>query len=130
MRRFLIFGLLGPPLGFVVGFWGLLPLLDRAAGGTSLFDGHQLILLPAVYWLGIVPALLAAALDRHLARRGVRWRPAWTALFAFAASFVPLSAVIGMGFLRSPWLLVWGMVGAVPGFVCSVLSGRPEKDLD
>lgn len=127
MRRFLVFGLLGPPLGFVVGFWGLLPLLNRASGGASVYDAHQLVLLPLAYWLGIVPALLAAALDRHLARRGLPWRPAWTALFAFGVSFVPLSAAIGMGFLKSPWLLVWGLVGAVPGFVCSLLSGAPQR---
>lgn len=125
MRRFLIFGLLGPPLGFVVGFWGLVPLLNWATGGASTFEWGQLVLLPLAYWLGLVPALLAAALDLYLARRGVRWRPAWTALFSFAASFVPLSTAMAMGFLQSPWFLIWGLIGVLPGFVCSALSG-PE----
>lgn len=122
LRRFLVFGLLGPPLGFAVGVWGLVPLLNWLSGGAGTFDPGQLVLLPAAYWLGIVPALLAAAVDHLLARRGVRGRPAWTALFAFAASFVPLLSALAMGFLSSPWILVWGLIGAVPGFVCSALS--------
>lgn len=109
-----------------MGFWGLVPLLNRASGGTSTFAWGQLVLLPAAYWLGIVPALLAAMLDRHLARRGVRRRPAWTALFSFAASFVPLLGVVAMGFLNSPWFLIWGLVGGVPGFLCSALCGPSE----
>jgi hypothetical protein len=127
LRRFLIFGLLGPPLGFLVGFWGLVPLLNWASGGESHFEWGQLVLLPLAYWMGIVPALLAAMLDRHLARRGLRWRPVWTALFSFAASFVPLAAAIAMGFLASPWVLIWGLIGAVPGFICSALSGASER---
>lgn len=122
-RRLLIFGLLGPPLGFAVGFWMLLPLLNWATGGDSTFEWGQLMLVPVAYWLGLLPALLAALVDHLLARRGVRWRAAWTALFAAAASFVPLISGLAMGYLGSPWLLVWGVIGAVPGFVCSLLSG-------
>ncbi|MDB5377216.1 MAG: hypothetical protein JWR00_1662 [Rubritepida sp.] len=127
MKRFLIFCLPGPPRGFVVGFWGLVPLLNWATGAASVFEWGQLVLLPLAYWMGFIPALLAAVLDRHLTRRGLRWRPAWTALFAFAASFVPLAAAIAMGFLASPWLLIWGLIGAVPGFICSALSGASER---
>jgi hypothetical protein len=84
-------------------------------------------LLPLAYWTGLIPALLAAAPDLCLARRGVRWRPAWTALFAFVASFVPLAAAIAMGFLASPWVLIWGLMDAVPGFICSALNGASER---
>ena len=126
MRRFLVFGLLGPPIGLMTGMWGLVPLLNWATGGASVFAWGQLVLLPMGYVLGLIPALLTALVDEALARRGVRGRPAWTALFAFGASFVPLLTAIVMGFIGSPWLLVWGLIGAAPGFVCSMLSG-PSK---
>ncbi|HEY4250087.1 MAG TPA: hypothetical protein VGM87_02750 [Roseomonas sp.] len=127
LRRFLVFGLLGPPLGFVVGFWGLVPALNWAMDGRSGFDWHQMVLLPLAYAMGIVPALLTALVDAAIAQRGWRWRPLWTAAFAFAASFTPLGTLLVAGYLTSPWILLWGLIGAVPGLVCSALSGGPTR---
>ena len=123
MRRFLIFVLLGPPLGFLVGFWGLLPLLNLAAGGAGRIEWGQLVLLPVAYWVGLLPALLAAGFDHLLAKRGTRWRPAWSAAFGFVAAFLPLTTTAWMGYIHSPWALPWGLLGAVPAAICSALSG-------
>ena len=124
MKRFLIFALLGPPLGFITLFWGLLGLLDAALGEPSNIDFHQIVLLPMAYVLGIVPALVAAAFDETLARRGVRYRVLWTALFSYVVGFLPIFAAIVAGYVHGPFVLVFGLVGAVPGAICSWLSGK------
>lgn len=124
MRRPLVFLLLGPPLGLVTGMWILLPLFNWAIGAESTIELGQLVLLPAAYVMGFVPALIAAGVDATLARRGVRWRPLWTGLAGFLVSFVPLLGALVYGALGSLIFLLWGLVGAVPGAVCSALSGR------
>lgn len=124
MKRFLIFALLGPPLGFITFFWGLLGLMDAALGEQSNIDFHQIVLLPLAYALGIVPALIAAAFDHAIVKRGLRWRVLWTALFAYLAGFLPIFAAIVAGYVHGPFVLAFGLVGAVPGAICSWLSGK------
>jgi hypothetical protein len=124
VKRLLIFALLGPPLGLATGLWGLLPIMSAWLGGGSAFDLGQIVLLPLGYMVGLVPALLACGFDETLARLNVRFRVGWTALFGFAASFVPLLGALSMGFLHGPFVLAFGLVGATPASVCSWLSGR------
>jgi hypothetical protein len=123
-RRALIFGLLGPPIGFVTGFWGLLQLFSWAVDSTSTFDIYQLVLLPEAYIIGIVPALIVAAFDQAIAT--TRYRILWTTLFAYGAGFLPIVGAIMMGFINSLWVLPIGIVGAVPGAICSWLAGGPR----
>ena len=52
MKRMVIFGGLGPPIAFVVSFWALIPLFNWSVGGPSVFDLHQLVLLPMFYIIG------------------------------------------------------------------------------
>lgn len=98
MKRYLIFALLGPLIGFLTGFYWLLPALNWATGGESTFDWHQISLLPLSYALGIVPALLAGAFDAVLAERSIHLRPLWTSLFGFFVSFLPLAIALLAGF--------------------------------
>lgn len=123
MRRYLIFALLGPPLGLLVGLFVLLPLLN---GGEFDFDFGNIALLPAAYLLGMVPALLAAQCDSVLATRGTKWRSLWTALAAYVLSFLPIAAALAHTRLGHPVLLLHGLVGAIPGYVCSRLAGGPR----
>jgi hypothetical protein len=67
MKRMVIFGELGPPIAFVVSFWALIPLFNWSVGGSSVFDLHQLVLLPMFYIMGLGPALLAGLFDDYLA---------------------------------------------------------------
>jgi hypothetical protein len=122
MRRFVIFAGLGPPLGLATGMFVLLPLLDWGSAGAAPFDWHQVVLLPAAYFMGVVPALLAALVDHALARRQIRMRVLWTACAAFVVSFVPVLPSVAAGFVDSLWILPFGLVGAVPGAICSWLS--------
>jgi hypothetical protein len=73
-RRFLIFALLGPPLGMITGLWGILPVLNWSLGDATAIDYHQIVLMPLAYQVGVLPALLAAAFDGWLAKRGIRFR--------------------------------------------------------
>lgn len=127
MKRFLIFALLGPPLGFVVGFWGMLQIANWLLGQPQPFDLHQLVLLPSAYLLGTIPALLAASFDQWLAKRDAPYRVVLTGLFAYAISYVPLGGALLMGFIGGPVVLLYGLVGAVPGMVCSWLSTAASR---
>jgi hypothetical protein len=96
--------------------------LNLLLGAPGTFDIHQLVLLPVAYMLGIVPALLAALLDHVLARRHVNRRILWTALFSYAAGFIPILSPTFAGEVHGPYLLLFGLIGAVPGGICSWLS--------
>jgi hypothetical protein len=122
MTRFLIFAILGPPLGFVTLFWGLLGTLGLALGEPPAIHAGQIVLLPLAYMLGIVPALVTAAFDHTLARWRVRPRILWTALFGYAAAYLILLTAWMDGSVHGPYLLAFGLVGAVPGAVCSWIS--------
>jgi len=124
MKRFLIFALLGPPIGLFTGLWGMLPFLNQSLTDPPIVDIHQIVLLPPAYMVGVLPALLVGVFDNALARRGIGRRVLWCALLGFGASFLPLASAFAMGFLHGPWVLIFGLVGAVPGAVCSWLARR------
>jgi hypothetical protein len=124
-RRVLIFALLGPFIGFATGVWGLLQLLNWALGSPSTFDIGQLVLLPVAYALGVVPALIVARFDQAVAKS--RYRVLWTALFAYLAGFLPILGALMMGFVQGLWVLPFGLIGAVPGAICSWLA-EPRRD--
>ena len=118
--------MLGPPLGYVVFFWLLLP----AAGDWSpasyhrMFDYHQVVLLPLAYMVGLLPALLTGLMDVVLTNRNFKKHVILCTIFGFAISFLPLLLPLGMGFLHGPYVLAFGLVGAIPGGVCSWLAGK------
>ena len=122
MKRLLIFGLVGPPLGLATGLWIIVPALNLAFGDPPRWDWSQIELITLAYMLGLLPALATGAFDEVLARRETRWRPFWTAVFAFAMSFLPLAAAIVSGMAHGPFLLIFGLVGALPGAICSLLA--------
>jgi hypothetical protein len=122
MKRVLIFALLGPPLGLLVGLWVMLPILNWAVGGTSVFDYHQIVLLPLSYLVGILPACLAGLFDEFLARWRVRYSMLWTTLFGFAVSFLPLVSSYTHGFIHGLYVLLFGFVGAAPAAACSWIT--------
>jgi hypothetical protein len=122
--RLLIFALIGPPIGLCFAMWVLLPVFEIAVGGRPLFDWHQIVLVPLSYLLGLIPACVVAVFDAFLAGRHFSYRPLWTALFGFAASFLPLLSSLTAGFIHGPIILLFGLVGAAPAALCSWLAGR------
>jgi hypothetical protein len=67
MTRFLIFAAMAPPLGFVVAFWVMLQIANWLAGSPNTFDVTQMMMLPTIYLIGLIPALAAAWFDHVLA---------------------------------------------------------------
>lgn len=126
MKRLLIFALLAPPLGMATGLYLMLPLLNGGFVASTL-DWHNIILLPAAYFMGLVPALVVGLFDGALAKRKVRRRVLWTAGFAFAMSFIPVLPSIAFGFIQTPWILPFGIIGAVPGAICAWLAGDATR---
>lgn len=127
MRRFLIFAALFPPLAFVVAMWGMLQVLNWALGERSTADYHQLVLLPVAYVVAILPALLAALVDEILARTKVRYRMLWTALAGYVLIYAPLLTSLSTRSVHGPYLLLFGIIGAVPAAICSWLAGRKSR---
>jgi hypothetical protein len=126
MTRFLIFAAMAPPLGFVVAFWVMLQLANWLAGGPTTFDVAQSMMLPTIYLVGLIPALLVAWFDRVLATRQVSYRIAFTALFGYAISYLPLAFAFWMGLALGPEVLLLGLIGAVPSAVCSWLAAEGQ----
>ena len=126
MNRFLIFAAMAPPLGFVVAFWVMLQIANRLAGSPITFDVAQVMMLPTIYLVGLIPALLAAWFDRVLATRQASYRIALTALFGYAISYLPLAFALWMGLALGPEFLLLGLIGAVPSAVCSWLAAEGQ----
>ncbi len=126
MTRFLIFAAIAPPLGFVVAFWVMLQIANRLAGSPITFDVAQIMMLPTIYLVGLIPALWAAWFDHALAKRNVSYRIAFTALFGYTISYLPLAVAYWVGFAHGPEVLLFGLIGAVPSAVCSWLA--TERD--
>lgn len=126
LKRLLIFVLLGPPLGMLTGLLGLLPIVSLFLGDHASIDVHQITalpgLVPVAYVIGVVPALLVGLLDEALDGWDVGHRILWCALFGFAVSFLPLLTSLRIGFVHGPFLLLFGLIGAVSGAVCSWLA--------
>jgi len=127
VRRWAIFGLIGPFVGFLV-FVGL-------AGG---FQSHAaqsfLIVLPFAMAAGFVPAMVTATFDRLFERLGVQQldRLFRIALVGYGAAYLLMLENL---FETTPLISFqyrWGLIGAVPAVICSWLnqpsmySSQPE----
>ena len=128
MRRFAVFGLLGPCIGLIV--------FVLAAGGEKLFTLDFLLALPGLllflpfaFYIGFVPALLTAACDAILDRRGIRriTRYVLTGIVGYASSFTIFlrDLVTGHGF--DPSLLMWGLIGLISAVICAWLSDQAGR---
>jgi Family of unknown function (DUF5413) len=127
MKRLLIFAVVVPPLGFVVAFWVMLQIANWLVGAPSTFDLRQVVMLPMVYVLGVIPALLMAWFDHVLAQRQMPYRIALTASFAYALSYVPLLGAFQLGFMHGPLVALFGLIGAVPAALCSWLASERSQ---
>jgi hypothetical protein len=82
------------------------------------------MMLPTIYLVGLIPALLAAWFDHGLAKRNVSYRIALTALFGYAISTLPLAVAFWVGLAHGPYVLLFGLIGAVPSALCSWLAAE------
>ena len=83
MKRFFIFLLLGPLLGYLAGFIAV----TLPENSFLILLIITLPLLPYVYLVGVGPALIVSMLDASLERRAFRWRIAACAIAGYAGSY-------------------------------------------
>ena len=113
----------GPTIGSAVCFFVLLPMISVLGGDWHAYNLSMLvsyvITLPIALAMGIIPAALACILDAKLSRYRIRRRRAWCAGIGFLVSFIPLAPSFFHDFIHGPYLLAFGMVGAIPAALCS-----------
>ena len=119
MKRFLIFLLLGPLLGFLVF------LLRNAFAGKTVggFMGF-VFALPFGYLFGLPTVLWVE--DWFLSDKiGLGMKVATSACVGYIASIAMLLLTSALQ-LQLPQILSFGIVGAIPAAVCSWLAGTTE----
>ena len=119
MKRFLIFVLLGPVLGFLV-------FLARDLAAGKVFGGFMGILvgLPFVYLFGLPIVLVMWAEDWLLSDKiALGMKVATSACVGYLASIAMLLLTSALH-IELPQVLSFGMVGAIPAAACSWLAGR------
>jgi hypothetical protein len=118
MKRFAIFVLLGPLLGFVV-------FILRDIAGGKIFGGIPglLISLPFAYLFGIVPALIMWLEDVWLCERiPLPAKLITSTITGYLAVILVLWLNTAGGQVKPPQMLSFGLVGAIPAAICSLLS--------
>lgn len=122
MKRMMIFGLLGPPVGYIV-FLGQGIRLTSVVSDVFLFTAGFWLLLPFAYIFGLIPALVCAIFDWLLSsyKRSIRF--AFIGFLGGLVCFLPFTYGDPTHF-RWSWLqsLSFALIGAVPAIVCSWLS--------
>jgi hypothetical protein len=117
MRRFWIFLLVGPLVGFVCALF--------AGAGELLATPYVLLVLVIFYVAGAIPALLACLVDHRLSDIGQFRRAAATSL----AGYIFVVAMLAIYFGRIDWgIAAVGIAGAVAGLICSLMSSEKQKE--
>jgi hypothetical protein len=124
-KRILLFVILGPFIGFVTAFWVMLPILTVTLGERPDISLGQVVILPAAFVLGALPAALVGAIDHLLAK--MPWRPIWTGLAGYLLGFIPILGALLLGFMHGPFVLLFGLIGAVPALISSIAVSLIEK---
>lgn len=125
MRRFLIFVLCGPVIGFlfvllylVIGSPQFRTQLEWRNASVVLAAAEYLILLPFAYLFGLPCALAAWGVDALAARAPFVWRLVGTSLTGMIASSFVVGIILGPGSL-SP--------GLVAAAACSTLAALVDR---
>ena len=133
MKHDLIFLFCGPAIGSAVCFFVLMPLISFLAGdglmnlfNISMFVSYVLT-LPIALVIGVLPGGLACILNAKLIKHQTRHRRAWCVSFGFLLGFIPLAPAFFSHFIHGPYLLAFGLVGAIPAGVCSWLADQPSS---
>jgi Family of unknown function (DUF5413) len=123
VKRFVIYVLLGPAIGFVV-----FTLRDIAGG--KIVGGFPGVLfgLPFAYLFGILPALVMWLEDWWLCEKiSLPAKIFTSAVTGYLAVIVLLVLNTAPGQVKLPQIITFGIVGAVPAAICSLLSGTSFK---
>ncbi len=125
MKRFLLFLLLGPAVGFAT-FEVRELLSGRVIGG---FPGF-IMGLPFAYWFGLIPSLVMWGEDWFLEDKMGLWPKVLTSAITGYIVSIAMLLIWTSVQIPLPQILTFGIVGASQGLVCSWLSGiKPKRDV-
>jgi len=122
MKRFAIFAIAGPPLAAAILFLVLLPVAGLLEGVPI---GMKTSVVPA-YFYAVLAALVVASFDWMASLIELPARPVGAAIAGWLLAFLLLRGVLALPDLPG-WFLAIGMLGAMPGFVCSWLTVKLDK---
>ena len=124
MKRFLIFALIGPPVGAFAFIFITLPvigILDHSDIEVTLAQLHRFIaLIPLSYVVGIIPAMLTAFADRSARNLSAPLRILFVTVCGYFVGFLPFWWPFNAGGRSSDW--AFGFIGATAGAICSWMA--------
>jgi hypothetical protein len=131
MKRFAIFAIAGPPLAAAALFLILLPVAGLLEGVpvAGFLESVTAQIKPSVVPVcsyAVLAALVVALFDGMASLIELPFRPIGAALAGWVLAFLLLREVLALPDLPG-WFVAIGMLGAVPGFVCSWLTIRLDK---
>jgi hypothetical protein len=117
VRRWAIFGRIGPFVGFLV-------IVGLAGGFKSHAIEAFLIVLPFAMAAGLVPAIVTATFDRLFEKWGVQQldRLFRIALVGYGAAYLLMLENLFETTSLISFEFRWGLIGAVPAVICSWLN--------
>jgi hypothetical protein len=126
MKRFAVFAIIGPPLAVATLFLLLLPLASLLEGVPMLrflqaFESLSPV-VPA-YCFAMLAALVVALFDWVASLIEVPSRPIAAGIAGWVLAFILLRDYLALPDLPG-WFVAIGMLGAIPGFICSWLAIR------
>jgi hypothetical protein len=117
MRRFAVFAMVGPPMAAATLFLILLPVAGVLEGVPIEISTPVL----SVYSYAVLAALVVALFDGVAALIEVPFRPIAVAIVGWLLAFILLRGYLALPDLPG-WFFAIGLLGAIPGFVCSWLT--------
>ena len=121
MKRFAVFAVLGPPMAAAAFYWLLLPLAGVLEGVPIVIDTPVL----PVWSYAVLAALVVAVFDWVASIIELPQRPVGTAVAGWLMAFLLLREILALPDLPG-WFAAVGMLGAIPGFVCSRVTIRMD----
>jgi hypothetical protein len=123
MKRFAIFAIGGPPLAALALFLVLLPVAGVLEGVPVEISTP---VLPA-YSYAVLAALVIALFDWVASLMELPFRPIGTAIAGWVLAFLLLRGYLALPDLTG-WFVAIGLLGALPGFICSWVTMRIGKE--
>jgi hypothetical protein len=121
MKRFAVFAILGPPIAAAAFYLLLLPLAGVLEGVPVVID---MPVLP-VWSYAVFASLVVAVFDWVASLIELPQRPIGAAVAGWLMAFLLLRDILALPDLPG-WFAAVGMLGAIPGFVCSWVTGKMD----
>jgi hypothetical protein len=123
MKRFAVFAIVGPAAAAFILFLILLPVAGVLEGVPVEISTP---VLPA-YGYAVLAALVIALFDWVASLMELPFRPIGTAIVGWVLAFLLLRGYLALPDLTG-WFVAIGLLGALPGFICSWVTTRISKE--